>query len=1590
MQHTVNPSTNPHSPQVIEPQNVMSLSSMQHTAQQTIQPTVHTANPSAKTLDPQVTEHQNANSQSSTQQEGFSNDGKLFFYRDLVMDVETSVRRKRICISFDTRRYRFILKLNPKQVESRDPELLAIIKRMVNNNYDTLKNLLKEHVPVEQFENDLKQYHTDDIVYFNGLPYRLEVEYIKTPSLRYALDSRHSETVIERQPQSLVLMMVPSEHARYAGKFELLYKQGYYSHELLEQLPVLITDAAARSYNLKYGLTLESKNDELDEANLYANAASSQPDFVTAIPQQSFTSVLSASNDAATAIKDRQNSIDSVLHTDKASTGSTQTLESTQQKVGIKENKQRDLGAGADEYADDMPDYLNTLFNKFVSGDSPECSIFDPKKAAAPAIGKNKLTARIPVQEGLILPPRHMELLTSVYLRRVALEYAWTMDISQDEECFYDLANHYSKNIKVLSNLAACDLWIALKNGTLCSHRYFLDPDNEFLKHYITTTKFSIKNWLAVCWCFSLGFLTEHKYNRFTNHLTGWYRSFSQMSKDLLKQQLAYNIQKRSSYSYKQERPSVFQVSADHQSEQSLAKKASKREKVVKTEELSNRDTSISNRADCGNHHASNATNYSELQDCDTADYSESSDLSLTARTSEELFTGKELAQSQVLSPACSVSKAEKVSQADSLSQAKVTQAGSVSISQNQATSNIDLVDDICWKNLIPGLFHKDLHFEHMLNSDKGVAEDEIFRNFFPMLDGDGHCDLFFKFHKAIDPKYDEYAEDNRYLLFMIEADRIKQPGIFLTPESLQDRKWSVTGPLLKRLEMLKLLSISHSEYKEEKLKDVLFDKKLIPKQYRNHEILRSFSQNDLNLDFGSCKNNQMFYPQYGSDPFEPDLHPTSLFWWPQGEREIDDSLLKLELKNFRQANFGNWDDCFISEYIHADWSMLAQFLICQEQQCQQKSEDKVETYLKQQQQKLRQMQEQDLASGAGAKPLTQQASLATVPQSLLSTCSQESCSSLSQAHKTVGCHDTKNVFKSGTTHTISQANILSGPKLFKEVFRSKEGVIEENQPLNFNGYAPTLQDLEERKRKQEQSAAELKQREQELKQNLDAPLGSKFNLACSLGRHTPETRKLGVEAILLERAGLQYELCLRLDEGMLDTYGEQLLHKFGLNKDPVVMEYLNTDTTMRFKDFKQQRLKHSTLDSNHSTPDSSACHSTQESRVCESKQENRECHSSQESGVCDFKQNSSFSACSCPDASLSQTPEESMVEDWYMRHGNPQVQPNLCHFKERMLLPDMCWTLGANGHEIDPAEALVAMQDTHMPDIEYINRDNYMNLTGVPFVDALQNLDFSCLDEFSGLASDIVLSLNENPLFKNSVWSPKYWVNQLVRPGVIKLKIFYSRSKELDSDFERQYRFDTLMMMFRERLLRQILRCVKLFQPVAVLSGEKKLNGLTFCELGLDDLTLPKMLNSLDTLFCVATGGKIFERCLITQGMTAQGRCSRRYEESRNDYFYVLSVDQHVSAYPIISLVGLVAHELTHLGFFDHSPRFKATLNLICPFYNDIEEQAYRLSFMISKSPKTLHLDSKIDVALIARPEPIANGIDRPYRVTPEDMPKN
>lgn len=344
-------------------------------------------------------------------QSGFNSDKTCFFFRELVFHVESSVRRKRICVSFDTQNCRFILKLSTAMVNNPTKQLIFFIENMLINNYEHLKNIARKYFPKNNFVHNSTEgqmYHTDDIVYLNGLPYRLEVEYQMVPDLSRPLSYKDDEVTLLSEPQSLVLMMVPSENSRFAGKFERLYGKDYYSQELLENLPILVTEAAARKYNLYHGLS-----------------------------------------------------------------------------VSVEQPIQKTV---ADNYTAASVDIEETVKQRIQEHNLA----FDPDIAAAPAYGHNRLCAQIPVQAGLLLPLRHMELLSTVYMRRMPMDYAWCVPVHKDTAIRDIVIDSYTQSVKMLSHWAYLDLWQALNHGNLCSNRYLFEPDGELLQYMIRWPKLII------------------------------------------------------------------------------------------------------------------------------------------------------------------------------------------------------------------------------------------------------------------------------------------------------------------------------------------------------------------------------------------------------------------------------------------------------------------------------------------------------------------------------------------------------------------------------------------------------------------------------------------------------------------------------------------------------------------------------------------------------------------------------------------------------------------------------------------------------------------------------------------------------------------------------------------------------------------------------------------------------------------------------------------------------------------------------------------------------------------------------------------
>lgn len=378
-------------------------------------------------------------------QDGFSRDGSQFFFKDLVFHVETSVRRKRTLVAFDCLKCRFILKINAQAAKERRPEFVALIKRMLNSNYDKFQQLLQENVQFKEFSsnNDCQQYNTDDIVYLNGLPYRLEVEYEIKPDLsrkKLKLDDSlpNGQAQITQKPQQLVLMMVPEGSSRYAGKFEYLYEQGYYNKALLNELPVLITEASAERFNedieaakakIRCGLQSIGADCSTDPLQLL-QAQDSKP----SITSGSEPDCLSITSDSVFTALSAQSA--------QAQGEPTYTANGWLSYDAILANGQLDRALGSEI--------------------------------------KRVMTA-LPVKASLLLPPRHMELLEALYLKRAPLEYAWLFTLDQDSKDFADLVQQYGRAIKTLTTELYCDLWNALNQGSLCTNKFLLDPESQFL-----------------------------------------------------------------------------------------------------------------------------------------------------------------------------------------------------------------------------------------------------------------------------------------------------------------------------------------------------------------------------------------------------------------------------------------------------------------------------------------------------------------------------------------------------------------------------------------------------------------------------------------------------------------------------------------------------------------------------------------------------------------------------------------------------------------------------------------------------------------------------------------------------------------------------------------------------------------------------------------------------------------------------------------------------------------------------------------------------------------------------------------------------
>lgn len=381
--------------------------------------------------------------------EGFSEDGSKYYFKDLVFKVEVSSRRKKSAIMFSRATCEFVLKLNKLEYFMRTPEYLRVLKRMVSTSYPKLKQLLQDNLKFKDFnlnKPDVLQYNTNDIVYINGMPYRLEIEYKERFRDEDIWDDGGSndKAYILQQPQQLALMMVPQGQSRYAGKFEYLYEHGYYHKNLLQELPIIITPTAAEQYNLD--LEIAKQRLASLKPNLQETASTDNHDGGSV----SFDHAQVNSQNLSQA-KDQ-----------------SKLSPHAQAKVSLHDSMQEKDEQGA----------------------------VDEQGAIKEEVYQDVMRA-LPVHAGLILPPRHMKLLMSLYLKRVPLDYAWLFSLDQNLPEFKELEAQYGRAIKSLTTELYCDLWQALNEGYVCQNKFLLDADGQFLKRFFYSPVHTpVKYWL--------------------------------------------------------------------------------------------------------------------------------------------------------------------------------------------------------------------------------------------------------------------------------------------------------------------------------------------------------------------------------------------------------------------------------------------------------------------------------------------------------------------------------------------------------------------------------------------------------------------------------------------------------------------------------------------------------------------------------------------------------------------------------------------------------------------------------------------------------------------------------------------------------------------------------------------------------------------------------------------------------------------------------------------------------------------------------------------------------------------------------------
>lgn len=1594
----------------------------------------------------------NTTDQQGQGKHGFSSDFKQYYFRDLVFNVDFNKRRKRISVVFNRESCTFSLKIGRYPQWWTQPAMLKSIDVVLSSNYSQFQVLLHENVCLSDISapKQENQYATGDIVYLYGLPYRLEVEYEMKPN--YILNGKRTQdsVMITSQPQQLLLMMVPEGTSRYAGKFDRLCAEGYYKKELLNKLPVLVTQAAADYHNKwrlerlqeikraendlntmlqeKTGMVFshsaeESASDNLNDGSYFGDDSGFDDYYEDDWTNDS--SIVSSGHDleAFAEFADCDNSADSddsdnyercgdsddttdsddygnnnqsqakyepvvlaslsescylplnsrsqspqsfkeLSYKDKEQTVKDTCLEGISNAVAVSSQaKASDLGihaiktlssaslnpqavkalSGDNSQAkhsnlglvgnfertstSTVEASLSDISRKVVSSDnclgnssdsglsSEACASGANESGAGALLGeinkksksgliseKDKLTLNLPLQAGLVLPPRHMEFIKSVYLKRALLDYAWLFTLDQGSFEFDSLVRHYGSVIQFLSAKLYGDLWQSLVDGNLCNNRYLLDADGAFIELFagVETQDFEFDCWFTKQWSRLCSYGLNSKQNRFYSSNGSWLISYRHMVES---SSVGYFKRNNCNFKYRQELSSeLLCAKTNLEHKQICDKKLNLGWQSIDIAQANDEHGAIQDE-----HGTSQAEGAGAIKSADSPDSITNSNHS-TTNIIHASVTPQATVDKIHLSSGATLSKEESTSSCgDSM----------VSHGTNKAYAKGETED-----NKRPVLGMAGLKIGHV-GREQGNNDLELDEAELADLDQDlgSEYERDFLIKEMMFDWYEgrqnniELTKENLELNFalcpllkrekeeellqaMVTGDNIQSQDIHLTSDIIGSQHWELTGPLRDRLIFKKLQGISYEYPSDSDMHNILTSKEyenvgvpfigtskvywdyIHPKwdQGRLNELYieRKFNVQDskpsrLLGDLSKVKECLEIVKKSNSNK--------AISWWPNNPTQTV-SCSPLELRQrFDLISILQREGIYVanqplSRSLDTNFREHILYLLMNELTAEQNAAKKVN------QLKRRNL---DKAQGMHGQPSSDGIPLGNSAQSTVS--SQDLKSSQTEQFNQKGKQQalfgldwwstgkSSMNFVSSLGHQemdgreVEDEHSIEHDKaqgLFKTQFKRNDGINEDCPVLSFTGYAP--------------------KREQRSDSTKDNSSVQHFNNL--------------LESRVLAKGGTQYALCVDLDSDLLDCYPELLKKQLGCKDEQASYE---------------QSLSAQNL----------------------SEQSPRE-QSAKELGV----------------------KAQSASERTYSIRK--QVRGDL-------LLPNMCWTLGAKGEEIDPAEALPAHQDIFFPPEQKIDMDLYEQVVGLPRLAMYQT--FSA----KKLGRNLAIVLRENDKFPHSEWALRYWDKTLVRPGVIKIKVAYRNFKEFDSVKECQYRFDLVMRLFRKELTRQVLAAVRLFCNVKE-EGEiaYHIDGtpdfVSFTELKRGEGV--EGGHPLHNAFSALLNDEVFERCVIAGGVSVQGRCTRGNLNKGYDsphFSQVLTISQTLAAVPFSYTLSVIAHECCHLAVFDHSTAFKKLLRTICPYDNFLDSKWLEIKHLVNVSPMRQRL-GKVDVVRVGK----------------------